>query len=156
MIEINIPGFRNLQIGHLVCDYNGTLAVDGELLPGVRDLLTTLASDVNIHVITADTFGLAEAQLSGLPVKLKIIPLEYQAEAKLEFISALGTDTVFAIGNGMNDRQMLSSSAIGVALIQKEGASAATPACADVVSLSILDGLELLRNPKRLIATLRS
>lgn len=156
MIEINIPGFKNLQIGHVVCDYNGTLAVDGELLPGVRDLLTELASNVNIHVITADTFGLAEDQLSGLPVKLKIIPIEYQAEEKLEFISALGIDTVFAIGNGMNDRQMLNSAAIGVALIQKEGASAATLACADVVSLSILDGLELLRNPKRLIATLRS
>ncbi|WP_152488192.1 MULTISPECIES: HAD family hydrolase [unclassified Pseudomonas] len=156
MIEIHIPGFRDLQISHVVCDYNGTLALDGVLLPGVRDSLTALALDVDIYVITADTFGIAENQLSDLPVKLKIIPLEYQAEAKFEFISALGAENVFAIGNGMNDRKMLQSAAVGVALIQREGASAATLACADVVSLNILDSLDLLRNPKRLIATLRS
>jgi len=31
MIEIAIPGYRNLQFKHLVLDYNGTLAVDAEL-----------------------------------------------------------------------------------------------------------------------------
>ena len=156
MIKISIPGFKNLQIDHVVCDYNGTLAVDGELLPGVRDLLITLSSSVDIHVITADTFGLAKAQLSGMPAALKIISLENQSEEKLEFISKLGSDTVFAIGNGMNDRKMLASAAVGIALIQKEGASSATVASADIVSSSIIDALDLLLNPKRLIATLRS
>jgi hypothetical protein len=32
MIRINIPGFRDLQLVHLVLDYNGTLAVDGKVL----------------------------------------------------------------------------------------------------------------------------
>lgn len=31
MIEINIPGGSTLQLDHLVCDVNGTLAVDGQV-----------------------------------------------------------------------------------------------------------------------------
>ena len=35
MLTISIPGGATLDIEHLVLDYNGTLAVDGVLLPGV-------------------------------------------------------------------------------------------------------------------------
>ena len=66
MIEINIPGFGDLRLSHLVLDFNGTLAVDGRLLPGVGDALTSLASQLAVHVITADTFGLAAAEFAGL------------------------------------------------------------------------------------------
>ena len=61
-----------------------------------------------------------------------------------------------AAGNGRNDRKMLKAAALGIAVIQREGAAAETVAAADVVSSSILDALELLQNPKRLLATLRS
>ena len=37
MIDIEIPGSTNFQINHLVLDYNGTLALDGELLEGVAE-----------------------------------------------------------------------------------------------------------------------
>ena len=156
MIRIAIPGFRDLELEHLVLDYNGTLAADGMLLPGVGHILTSLSSDIRIHVITADTFGLAAAQLAGLPVELTILPAELQAEAKFDFVSQLGGDSVVAIGNGRNDRKMLKAAAIGIVLIQKEGSSTETLASADVVSFNILEALDLFRNPKRLIATLRS
>ena len=39
MVELEIPGRGTLQIEHLVCDVNGTLAVDGELLPGVVEAI---------------------------------------------------------------------------------------------------------------------
>jgi P-type E1-E2 ATPase len=156
MISIDIPGFRNLNLAHLVLDYNGTLAIDGKLLPGVAEALSNLASHIRIHVITADTFGLAEAQLTGLPVTLTVTPMDAQAEAKLQFVSELGANTVVAIGNGRNDRKMLGAAALGIALLQGEGGAAETLAGADVVSTNILDALELLDNPKRLVATLRS
>jgi P-type E1-E2 ATPase len=156
MISIDIPGFRKLELVHLVSDYNGTLALDGKLLPGVAEAVSSLAPNIHIHVITADTFGLAKAQLAGLPIRLAITPVESQAEAKLQFVSELGANTVVAIGNGRNDRKMLSAAALGIALIQREGGAAETLASADVVSTSILDALEFLRNPKRLVATLKS
>lgn len=34
MIEINIPGFGSLELDHLVLDYNGTMALDGQLIEG--------------------------------------------------------------------------------------------------------------------------
>jgi peptide-methionine (S)-S-oxide reductase len=51
MIRINIPGFRDLQLIHLVLDYNGTLALDGKVLPGVGEALTALASRIEVHGI---------------------------------------------------------------------------------------------------------
>ena len=34
MISCAIPGRDTIEISHLVCDMNGTLALDGSLLPG--------------------------------------------------------------------------------------------------------------------------
>ena len=36
------PGFRKLELTHLVLDYNGTLAVDGKLLPGRGGLTVSI------------------------------------------------------------------------------------------------------------------
>jgi soluble P-type ATPase len=74
---------------------------------------------------------------------------------KLAFVSKLGVNRVVAIGNGHNDRKMLKAAALGIALIQVEGGAVETLVSADVVALNILDALELLRNPKRIVATLR-
>jgi P-type E1-E2 ATPase len=156
MISIDIPGFGKLELSHLVLDYNGTLALDGRLLPGVAEALSGLAPSISIHVVTADTFGLAKAQLAELPIKLTITPVEEQAEAKLRFVSELGANTVVAIGNGRNDHKMLAAAALGIALVQREGGAAEAVASADVISTSILDAIELLQNSKRLVATLRS
>jgi P-type E1-E2 ATPase len=156
MIPLDIPGFGKLALAHLVLDFNGTLAVDGRLLPGVADVLRDLASSLRIHVVTGDTFGLARAELAGLPVEILVIAPERQAEAKVRYVTELGADAVVAIGNGRNDRGMLHAAALGVALIQREGGAAETLASADLVSTSILDALNLLRNPKRVAATLRS
>lgn len=156
MISLQIPGYADLDLRYLVSDYNGTLAVDGLLLPGVAERLTRLATQLEIHVITADTFGLARAQLAGLPVTLTITPIENQAQSKLDFVQRLGASATVAIGNGRNDRKMLAEAAVGIALLQGEGGAAASIASADLVCASVLDALDLFQNPKRLVATLRS
>ena len=71
MIEITIPGHATLRFNHLVLDYNGTLACDGTLLAGVRERLIALAPRLGVHVITADTFGTAQAALAGIPCRDK-------------------------------------------------------------------------------------
>jgi soluble P-type ATPase len=135
MIEVVIPGFGDLRLSHLVCDYNGTLALDGELLPGVAAALRALADDVQIHVVTADTFGQAVGQLAGLPLRLTVLPAASQADAKLAYVSRLGADGVAAMGNGRNDAQMLEAARVGIALVQDGGCAAA----ADIVAGSIPD-----------------
>lgn len=155
MIVVDIPGHGRLELMHLVLDYNGTLAADGVLLEGVTDLLRELATRLTIHVITADTFGQAVTALAGMPVSLVIAPAHDQDLAKLDYVTALGVDHVVAIGNGRNDRRMLGAAALGVAVVQREGAATETLRNSDIVCTSILDALGLLRDPRRLVATLR-
>ena len=156
MIALDVPGFGELRLAHLVCDYNGTLAVDGELLPGVAAALRELAADVHIHVVTADTFGRAAAALADLPVALTVLENAGQTAAKLAYVTRLGAEGVVALGNGRNDAHMLAAARLGVAVLQAEGAAAATLAAADVVVTGVLDALRLLSSPQRLTATLRA
>ena len=156
MIAIDIPGFGKLELAHLVLDYNGTLAIDGRLMGGVAERLHALAAGLSIHVVTADTFGLARAELAGLPAAVTVLPMEGQAEAKRDFVTRLGAASVVAIGNGRNDRHMLRAAALGIAVTQREGLATETAAAADVMSPAIVDALDLLAQPKRLVATLRS
>jgi len=155
MISIAIPGFGDLRLEHLVCDFNGTLAKDGRLLPGVRELLDALAADLRVHVLTADTHGHAADEMSGAPVTSRVIDASGQAAAKRAYVEALGPPGVVAVGNGRNDREMMRVARVGIAVLQAEGAAREVLDAADVVVPSTLDALELLRHPLRLVATLR-
>ncbi|WP_449244755.1 HAD family hydrolase [Desulfobacca acetoxidans] len=156
MLTIDIPGFKVLELAHLVLDYNGTVAVDGRLVPGVAERLETLAQDLQIHVITADTFGIVRQQMAHLPCQVSILGKESQAEAKLRYVQQLGAGQTVAMGNGRNDRLMLQAAGLGVAIMLAEGASGEAIRAADVMVRSITDALDLLLNPLRLTATLRS
>ena len=155
MLEIDIPGYRALRLAHLVLDYNGTLACDGELLDGVRDRLTALAGMLQIHILTADTFGKARAQLVGMPCVLSILSADDQDRRKLEYIQRLGTEATVCVGNGRNDRRMLQEAGLGIVVVQAEGAAVQTVLAADVLAPDILTALDLLTHPLRLVATLR-
>jgi soluble P-type ATPase len=156
MIEIMIPGHAKLQLKHLILDYNGTLAVDGQLLDGVRESLEKLSGKLHIHVITADTFGKAQSGLSGIDCKLSILALDNQDIGKLEYVKNLGASSCVCIGNGRNDRLMLKEASLGLAVIQTEGVAFETLQASDMVCNSIVHALELLIYPLRLTASLRS
>jgi len=155
MIEISIPGRGKLQCRYLVLDYNGTLAVDGLLIEGVRETLQQLSDTLEIHVLTADTFGKARSGLTGIDCKLSILPIDRQDIGKRGYVTDLGAEFSVCIGNGRNDRLMLKEASLGIAVIQEEGAAAETLLAADVVCSGIVSALELLSNPLRLVATLR-
>ena len=156
MIKVEIPGHKVLHIEHVVLDYNGTMAIDGELIAGVADLLVRLADHLDVHVVTADTFGKARSQLQGVPCTLTILPAGDQAEAKRTYVQQLGAERTVCMGNGRNDRMMLDEAALGLVVVQREGAAVETLLAADIVCESIVDALSLLLNPLRLKATLRS
>ena len=56
MIVIEIPGRKPLRINHVVLDYNGTAAVDGMLLKGVKERIARLKELAHVYVLTADTY----------------------------------------------------------------------------------------------------
>ena len=156
MIEVKVPGYKIVKLNYLVLDYNGTLSCDGEVIQGVKKRLSTLSEQLSVHVITADTFGKVESRLKDVPCEITVLPLENQDVAKLEYIKKLGADRTVCIGNGRNDRLMLKAATLGIAVVLEEGAAVETVMDADVVFTSINSALDLLSNPLRLTATLRS
>jgi len=155
MIEIAVPGHKTLKLKYIVLDYNGTMAVDGRLIDGVKERLAELSDKLAIHVLTADTFGKVRSALEGFAAELSILPLEKQDVGKLNYIQKLGAEFAVCIGNGRNDRLMIATAALGITVVQEEGAAFETLKAADVVCTGIVPALELLLNPLRLVATLR-
>ena len=155
MIEIDVPGFAKFRLRHLLLDVNGTLAKDGQLIEGVRELLNELRAKVDIHLITADTNSTQEKINGQLNLTAIRIPVQNQVQAKLDYIEGLGANESVAIGNGANDSDMLERAALGIVIIGPEGAALKTMLKADIVVPDIRTALELLLHPNRTIATLR-
>lgn len=155
MIEITIPGGEGLQLDHLVCDVNGTLALDGELVDGVVRQLSRLQDRLRLHLVTADTYRkqtVIDQRLSVQAVRLR--PGE-EGNQKAEFIRRLGAERVVAIGQGANDAAMLKAAGLGIGVLSPEGLAAETFMAADLIVPDIYSALELLERPLRIVATLR-
>lgn len=155
MLTIEIPGREPLEICHVVMDYNGTVAVDGMLLPGLTERIAQLKGSVTITVLTADTYGTVRAQCEPLGIQVQTFPRAGAAACKEKIVRSLADGTV-CVGNGFNDIQMFDAADLSIAVLEKEGLCAALLPHADVLVTSPLDALDLLLQPKRLCATLRS
>src|SRR4030042_1914973 len=106
-----------------------------------------------VIIISADTFGKAEVIKEELEVSLKIIDTRSrESEQKAKIIEDLGQESVIAIGNGTNDREMLKKSRIGIVIVGPEGAAVSTIMNATVAVYSITDALQMLINPQILKA----
>ncbi len=156
MISIDIPDFGKYDIEHLVCDFNGTLAECGNLIKGVAEALQELSRVVQVHVVTADTFGTVQRELNTIDCKIHTLRSDEQRHAKLAYVYILGPQHTISIGNGRNDVDMLRSAAVGIAVINSEGAAGEAIVASDVVCNNIGDALSLLSDRRRLIATLRA
>jgi len=152
---IEIPRYGSLNIRHIVCDYNGTIAKDGMVKPEVKVLFGTLAKDYTLHVITADTFGSVAQQLEDSPVTVKILSSDNHTQEKSDYIVSLGQEQCAALGNGNNDTLMLQCAGLGIAVIGEEGCAKETLLASDMLFTDVTDALSVFIHPKRLIATLR-
>jgi soluble P-type ATPase len=151
-IKVDIPYRGALELQHAVFDINGTLAVDGQALPGIADRLKELAGRLSIHLLSAGTHGNTSALERSLGFPLHIIQ---RGEEKMRYVQELGPSSVVAIGNGANDTSMLRLAALGIAVLTSEGMALRTLQAADVLVFGPHDAIDLLLHTKRLIATLR-
>jgi len=129
MIEVAVPGRGTYLLEHIVFDVNGTLALDGSLLPGVKEALTALRQRVNVYMLTADTHG-RQAEIDRT--------LGFKAER----IGTPAEKAAFV-------RQL------GVAILGPEGLAVEALLAADILVPDILTALELFLHPRRIVATLR-
>jgi len=155
MIKVDIPGRGQLHFEHFVTDFSGTVSEDGALLPGVRERLNALSSELTVHVLTSDTFGKARKELEGVRCILHVLEGEGHTAQKEQYVLSLGPHYVVAMGNGNNDASMLKAAGLSIAICLKEGCSTAAMNATDIFVTSPLDAIDLLLKPRRLVATLR-
>jgi P-type E1-E2 ATPase len=152
---IDIPGRGPLQPRSLVLDLNGTIALDGELLPGVAERIAALGDRLIIYLLTADTRRRGAATAEQLGIQLCRLTPGQEAQQKADFVHQLGAAHTVAVGNGANDALMLAAAGLGIAVLGCEGLAVAALQAADLAVPHVTDALDLLLYPQRLIATLR-
>lgn len=155
MLKINIPGREELVLNHLILDYNGTIAEDGEIIESIRSRLAELAKELSICVITADTHGTAAKKCEGLPLEVLTFPTTQVGAIKAQEAMKL-SGGVITIGNGFNDIPMSDAADLSICVIGREGCCGALLAHTDIVVTSIDDALDLLLKTGRVRATLRT
>jgi len=143
-------------LDHLVLDVNGTLAIDGQLLPGIADLLSSLRDHLTIHLLTADTHR-KQAEIDRI-LGLKALRVKSGEEKFQEaaYVKEIGPEHTAAIGQGANDAFMLAEARIGVCILSKEGTAVDTLLSADLAVPDTESALNLFLHPARMIASLRN
>jgi soluble P-type ATPase len=125
-------------------------------IPGVGEMLIELSRQLQVHIVTAGTFGAVENEIQNIPCSLIIMSGADQTGQKARYVEELGVKNTACIGNGRNDRSMLACAALGILVVQEEGAAVASLLAADVLCRDIAEALQLLLHPLRLTATLRT
>jgi soluble P-type ATPase len=155
MVRIAIPGTGSIEVTNLVLDFNGTIATDGVIDPGIKDKIEELSQKIKVYILSADTLGNLEEITKQIRAEVVKIPPGNGSEGKRKFLEGIDPSETAVIGNGYNDHAILQKARLGIAVIGKEGASAKAVLCSDVVVNNISDALDLFICPLRLIATLR-
>ncbi|MDR3698281.1 MAG: hypothetical protein P4L56_01520 [Candidatus Sulfopaludibacter sp.] len=158
-IAVDIPGFGRLALELLLSDYTGTLSRGGKLSAATERRLLHLAKVVDIHILTADTFGTAARELGHLPVTIHRLESPQQDVQKESFAAAMGPARIAAFGNGNNDRLLLGAvkkaGGLAIAVDNGEGCAVETLQHANLFTTGIENALDLLIETARLKATLR-
>ncbi len=162
-ITISIPFFAEpLIIRYIVTDYTGTLSCGGKLVPGVEDRLRRLKELVEIHVVSADSFGTASGQLAAIPLRPHILEQGKRHDIeKKKYLEEkeLKASQVAAFGNGNNDvlllETVMKAGGLAIAVDNGEGCSVQAIQNANLFIANIVNALDLLLEPTRCKATLR-
>jgi len=155
MIKIDIIGRKKIEIDAIICDFNGTIANNGEVDQGIKNILNKLSRDVEIYVLTADTYGNVRKKLADYPVIIKVFNGKSALESKKEIVEEIGPSRCICIGNGFNDFGMLDIAEVSIVIMGKEGFYLPLLSVADIGFKSSIDALEAIYNVKPIVATLR-
>lgn len=155
MLTYKIPGRPDIEVDNIAFDYNGTIAVNGKLIKGVDKLINILAQDVNIYILTADTYGTATGECENIKGEILTFPRENAGQSKKQIVEELKGNTI-CIGNGYNDIPMFEEAILSIAILEEEGLAGQLLLRADIVVRSIMEALNILLNKDMIRATLRN
>ena len=149
MIAIQRPGQPPLEADFLLIGFEGTLATDRRVHPKAKDKINLLSKRLKIYVLTTSERAVVEGALRRVKAELVFMTEGGASEAKLGLLRQLGKERAVALGNGLSDVSILEESALGICVLNREGATTEAVAGADLVMLNVLDALDFLLKPLR-------
>jgi len=159
MIRLDIPGFGLREISVVLTDYTGTHSCGGTVRDGVKERLAELAGRVDVHVLTADTFGTVARELGDLPISVEVLSGRHLDEQKRAFALEWDPACIAALGNGKNDRLLLRAvrdgGGLAIAVDNGEGCAVDAVLASDLLVHGSENALDLLLDTNRSVATLR-
>lgn len=155
MITLLRPGHDPLAIDSILIDFEGTLALDGRVHPKVKDKLNLLAKRARIYILTEEKKEKVEEVLRKVKAEIVWLSEGQGSQEKSRWLDQVGPDRTVAIGNGLDDAEILDKAALGLAILSKEGTVVSTLTQADLLFPSLLDALDFLLKPLRQKATLK-
>lgn len=153
-MEYIIPWYKkSLMLNTIILDLNGTISIDGKLIPWVKDKILALKKEWwTVLLCSGDTQWTAAKTAKWLWATLHICKNQND---KKNILKEYKTKHCVAIGNGHIDIKLMEKCALSIAVIQAEWCYSKAILSSDIVCLTIVDALDILLMPKRLIATLR-
>lgn len=148
-----VPGVGDIELQTIILDLNGTVTVGGAVPEGTRE---KLAAVKNLGFQTVFFTGNTRNNADQLAKELGIgWQLASTAEEKRDLALQMHPETCVSIGNGQIDLELTKAVQLSIVTLQAEGVHTETLLAADIVVPTIIDALDLLIDPDRLIATLR-
>lgn len=152
-MNYNIPQVGELKLNTIILDLNGTLTVGGKLVKGASERLQKLKIlGFKVIFFSGDTRGNASQIAKELGIEFIKAST---GEDKRKETEKLNPENCVSIGNGLIDLEMIKIVKLSIVTLQSEGVHIQTLLASDIVVPSIIDGLDLLLDGERLIATLR-
>lgn len=89
MLNIVIPSRGVISLEYMVLDVNGTIALDGQIIPGVDERLDKLGELLGLWLVSADTQGTLASLAAGLQVHTRLLQPGGEAAQKAALVEEL-------------------------------------------------------------------
>lgn len=152
-MKYNINGVGEIEINTIVMDINGTLALRGKIITGVKNKLSELKEKgFKLILVSSDQRGNAQEIANDLEIEF------YAAktlEEKAEFMQSLNPENTAAIGNARIDIGLFKNAKLSIATLQAEGIHTGIIKHVDIIVPSIIDALNLLLDKYTVESTMK-
>ncbi len=154
MVMIYNPvGVGEIELSTIILDLNGTIAIDGQIVIGVKERIEKLKElGFKIYLFTGDQRGNAAMQAEKLGIEVEKATT---ADEKETLTKKLDVDHTVAIGNGRIDIGTFKPCKLRIGTLQREGIHVGILEHIDILVPSINDALDLLINENSFNATMR-
>lgn len=152
-MKYNPVGVGEIELDTIILDLNGTLAVNGKLVDGVKERLSKLKElGYTIYLFTGDQRGNAALLAAEIGI---VLQKATSSDEKEELSLKLNSEKTVAIGNARIDIGTFKHSKVRIATVQAEGIHVEILKHVDILTTSINDALDILINPDTFNATMR-